>query len=96
MEKQKHTQEKWKIVKCPCDNCEKFCIKIPYNIDGKFDLPDARLIAAAPELLEALEKTIDFFQYKFEGWNCSRGEAIDGGKDWIKFLQQTISKAERS
>lgn len=52
----KHTPGPWKYEKCPCGDpiCTRFCIAHS-GAEGMFDEADARLIAAAPNMLEALE-----------------------------------------
>lgn len=51
-----HTPAPWTITKCPCGDasCKHYNVNSWFNQGGMVEIADARLIAAAPELLEAL------------------------------------------
>ena len=51
----KHTPGPWRFYKCPCgmDGCRQYKVSVQGSVG--FDEADARLIAAAPDLLNALE-----------------------------------------
>ncbi len=55
----KHTPGPWRLEKCPCDweKCNQYFAG-PVRCDGRYEESDARLIAAAPDLLAALEELV--------------------------------------
>ena len=57
----KHTPGPWRVERCTCGDsiCDSWDVVSPYCVGGKFAEADARLIAAAPELLKALEALAD-------------------------------------
>jgi hypothetical protein len=58
----KHTPGPWKIKRCSCGSpsCHRYSTDNGFFYQGSgYSIEDARLIAAAPELLEALEKLMD-------------------------------------
>ena len=55
----KHTPGPWKVEPCPCGRCSKFIINpVIFCQEGALGEDDARLIAAAPDLLEACREAL--------------------------------------
>lgn len=64
--KTKHTPGPWEAVPCHCEpDCGSMLINGPHNIDGRFDAADATLIAAAPDLADALKAIVSDLDH---GW----------------------------
>ncbi|HEY9453453.1 MAG TPA: hypothetical protein VIR82_12320 [Bradyrhizobium sp.] len=93
----KHTQGPWDFQEEYGDTGQRFtavrdgryetvCI-----IDGHENEADARLIAAAPDLLEALKEAESLLEqtlrWRGEGWECSEAELLGG-------IRAAIAKAE--
>ncbi len=55
-----HTPGPWKISKCECGHpaCDSYFINVTSS-DGRLSLGDAQLIAAAPDMLDALKGILD-------------------------------------
>lgn len=78
----KHTPGPWRISKCECghDMCEDYFVSVTRS-DGRVSEADAKLIAAAPDLLEALEGIMDIGKRdttnpKYDGYYNAAKEAI--------------------
>lgn len=93
----KHTPGPWTVSELDAvGNVSEFCIFIEPNVavierktSPENDMPDARLIAAAPEMLEALKSARDALAqvtaHPMSFWDCSQDVAA---------LDLVIAKAE--
>lgn len=88
----KHTQGEWKIVLAPtqvvCD-AQIICSVNDYAMMHGEHLANARLIAAAPELLEALEGMQKAFKYLAEKY-----EPDSNIHEWLIYSTEAIAKAK--
>ena len=77
----------WNYSKCPCEmkGCNKYIIDHS-GPAGMFEEADARLIAAAPDLLEACEWAVAFLERDILENNQKQTDAM-------KILLNTINKA---
>jgi len=68
MSEPKFTKGPWKIEKCQCGHpaCNKYLVSA-IGADGRCSLEDAQLIAAAPDMYEALTELIDIVQGILDG-----------------------------
>ena len=57
---------------------------------GEFKEADARLIAAAPQLLEALQTTAA----NLRSWKAANGGGIKTFDSWLEVVEEAIAKAE--
>ena len=57
---------------------------------GQFKEADARLIAAAPQLLEALQTTAA----NLRSWKAANGGGIKTFDSWLEVVEEAIAKAE--
>ena len=87
----KHTPGPWKYTKCPCGH--KSCSQFYISNQGStgFEEDDARLICAAPELLEALKKIIAIEDLE----RCGDWEEIEQAREKAREIANAaIKKAE--
>jgi len=65
LDKLKITPGPWEVEKCTCGSpsCKKYGRDKLYIENSRLEEPDARLIAAAPEMLEALVRLYDDWKY---------------------------------
>ena len=59
---------------------------------GEFKEADARLIAAAPQLLEALQTTAA----NLRSWKAANGGGIKTFDSWLEVVEEAIAKAKGS
>ena len=57
---------------------------------GEFKEADARLIAAAPQLLEALQTTAE----NLRSWKAANGGGIKTFDSWLEVVEEAIAKAK--
>lgn len=59
----RHTPGPWEIRECQCGapTCDRWHLHHPYGVSG-LDIADAALIAAAPDLLEALYDALPYVE----------------------------------
>lgn len=84
----KHTPGKWSIEKCMCGHpaCKDYRLSNQGSVG--FTLEDARLIASAPELLEALKSILSELN------GIDEQELSQAEKNILRKSKQAISKAE--
>ena len=74
-----HTPGPWKAEACPCGHsaCRSWNVRpITYGQGIIGDEADARLMAAAPELLEALKAAVDSLQYVNDSLPLTSGYGV--------------------
>lgn len=88
----KHTPAPWRIDECPCgqENCKDFNVNGWFCQGGMVKKADARLIAAAPELLEALETVL--LAHKYDGAMTTGSAALSPAIE--KMIEAKIAKAK--
>lgn len=100
----KHTPGPWHADKCPCGHyaCNKYRIRHA-SADGMFEKDDARLIAAAPELLAELKRLRIAYVYLLEfgrdritalGGQCDPVDVMERADPALKAAATIIAKAE--
>jgi len=64
-----HTPGPWEISKCQCGHpvCKSYFISVT-STDGRCSLGNARLIAAAPEMYEALKTVVSYLESFKDQW----------------------------
>jgi hypothetical protein len=65
-------------------------ILVERHVEGKdaADMPNAKLVAAAPEMLDALKSACEFIQNTRPAGNCETRDGL------ISFIKSKIAKAE--
>ena len=73
MTKPEFTPGPWKIDKCQCGHsaCRSYLVSA-IGSDGRCSLADAQLIAAAPDLYEALNELFELLEDKMPDWYLKR------------------------
>jgi hypothetical protein len=90
-----HTPGPWSYSKCPCgaEVCSQFTISVQWSVG--FEEADARLIAAAPELLEVLRNLVTAVTFadppkEFNGVLCHEARVPVG---FVDAARAAIAKA---
>ena len=88
----KHTQEKWEVASC---NMGYYYVKPIFNSKCKTSKANAKLIASAPDLLEACKDLLESlgFTRRKNKQELEEDYGTEGWRVYIK-MKQAIAKAE--
>jgi hypothetical protein len=106
----KHTPGPWKISDELTDDCHIVidlgpndgCVLIERQMPGhdSQDMPNANLIAAAPEMLEELkflvETCIETFSREYADGGTYEVEQIEAGESTVKRIRELIARVENA